>query len=894
MKKFVTILFTVLFFVAATIVAIPFLFKDKIVDLIKQQANQNLNAVVNFDNNIGLNIIRSFPNLSLTIHNLSVTGINDFKNDTLIALKEFNATLDLMSVINGDQISIINISLVEPKLLAIVLKDGKANWDIAKTTDTTTTQPDTAKTAFKVKLKKLNIKDAAITYNDLQAGVFTQINKLTYNLTGDFTQDNFTMQNLLNIAGITVSMGGINYLTDADMSLNADIDADMPNMKFVFKENTFILNTLKLAFNGRIAMPKEDIDLDLTFAVKENSFKDFLSLVPAVYKSDLNALQAKGNLGFEGYVKGIYNQKNMPAFGLNLHIADGWFKYTDMPAPLEAVNIALNINKPDGDIDRTHINLSRCDFNLQKNPFSMLLQVSTPISNPFIDFAAKGKIDFNHIKSLIPLENGTELAGIINTDITAKGYISDLEKKQFNKFNASGRINIQKLFYNSKDLPKPFSMPVASMDINPDVFNLHLLQVNIGQSDFDLNGKVSNFLPYLFNKGELEATLNLVSNQINANEFLTDNGSAPAEAVEDTSTLTVFEVPENLNIIFNSRINKLVYTNMLINDFTGTVTLRNKQISFNNVSLQTLGSSIKMNGFYNTENVAEPKVNFNFNIANLDIQQAFKTFNTIQKIAPAAEKIAGIFNMNFNMQTLLTQNMQPNLTTMFATGLLNIPKAEINNLTTFSRIADALNKPEFKQGTISNALINFKVEDGRITTQPFDILLAGKKVNLSGSSGLDQTIDYIGKTNLKRSELGAANTAINSALAQLNEKLGSNINMSQDIPIGLTITGTFTNPKIGTNIGNIVKDEAKKIGNQLADEAAKRKAELEAKARAEADRLKNEAEEKARQAKAEAEAKARAEADRLKREAEEKANAEKERLKKQAEEEAKKRLRKVF
>ena len=85
---------------------LPFAFKDKILQIAKEQANNNINAKVNFSDDIGLSIIKSFPNFTLEIKDLSVIGINEFEGDTLFASKEISATLDIMSVINGDKIKI--------------------------------------------------------------------------------------------------------------------------------------------------------------------------------------------------------------------------------------------------------------------------------------------------------------------------------------------------------------------------------------------------------------------------------------------------------------------------------------------------------------------------------------------------------------------------------------------------------------------------------------------------------------------------------------------------------------------------------------------------------------------------------------------------------------------
>lgn len=889
--------------IIALLVATPFLFKSKIVELIKQQANKQVNATINFDNNIGLSLIKTFPDFGLTINNLQVVGINEFSADTLLQLKSFSAALDIISVIKGGSIQINEITLVEPTIHAIVLKDGKANWDIAKpSADSLSTVADTTVSAFNVKLKRFAVTNATISYNDLNGGTFAAVKDLNYTLTGDFSQDEFTIENLLDIAGVTVKMDGISFLNNVAVKANANIDANLTKQSFLFKENTLQLNALLLAFNGGVNLLEDGMLLDLSFDVKENTFKNFLSLIPAIYKADLNKLDAKGNLAFNGFAKGVLNENNYPAFGLKVGINQGWFKHADMPTAMEKVNLDLNIEKPEGNLDLLTVNLKELAFSIKNNPFFMKLMVTKPMTDPNIDFIADGSINFDHLGALVPLPGGTTLTGLLIADVFAKGAVSTITNKKYEQFNTGGKILINNMKYAAADLPKSLHIIKADMAITPKAYALNDLQIKIGNSDMQLNGKVVDFLPYVFNNGVLIASLNLNSSTLDANEWLSnENETTQTAAATDTASLSVIEIPANIDFTFSSNINKLLYTNMVIEDFKGMVTVKNSRLSFNEVALKTLGSSMKMDGYYSTENPKEPIADIHFKINNLDIQKSFETFNTVQKLAPAAQNIAGFFNASFNLTTPLTQNMQPQMTALVANGFIEIPNATISKIKSIDKIADLFNKPEYKQASVNNAKIKFNVVNGRINTEPFDLKFGKQLVSLGGSTGLDQTIDYIGKTVVNKNDLGVANQAINQALAQLNQALGSNIKTSDQINLGITIGGTFSNPIIGTNLADLAKNEAKSLTNQLADEAAKRKAELEAKARAEADKLRNEAEAKAAAAKAEAErikreteAKARAETDRLKKEVEAKAQAEKERLKKQAEEEAKKKIRGLF
>ena len=106
MKKFLKITGLSLLFILFLLIITPFLFKGKIVSLIKEEANKNLNATLNFNDDISISLIRSFPRLSIGIEQLSIVGKDTFSGDTLVYLPSFKASLDLMTVINGDKIDV--------------------------------------------------------------------------------------------------------------------------------------------------------------------------------------------------------------------------------------------------------------------------------------------------------------------------------------------------------------------------------------------------------------------------------------------------------------------------------------------------------------------------------------------------------------------------------------------------------------------------------------------------------------------------------------------------------------------------------------------------------------------------------------------------------------------
>ena len=97
--KWTAIVFGILIII---IVSISFLFKNKIIEFSKAEANKQLNARLNFGE-IDVSFISSFPDFKLSISNLCISGINDFEKDTLAFIGKTELNLDLMSVIKGEK-----------------------------------------------------------------------------------------------------------------------------------------------------------------------------------------------------------------------------------------------------------------------------------------------------------------------------------------------------------------------------------------------------------------------------------------------------------------------------------------------------------------------------------------------------------------------------------------------------------------------------------------------------------------------------------------------------------------------------------------------------------------------------------------------------------------------
>ena len=925
MKKIFKALGILVLVVLVLLIALPFLFKGKIAEMIQQQMDEQLNAKVELAD-IDLSLISTFPDFKLELKGIKVTGKGQYEGIALADIGVIETNLDLMSVMNSDQIKVKSFGIADASfhvIVDIVESDTLANYDIVKTSgaeeeEVVEEEVEEESAPFSMTLNNYYLRNINVIYDDRVGDMYAEIKNFTHEGSGDFTLDNFLLETQTNIEELTFKMEGMRYLKKAKFDIKFDTEIDMVNSKYSFKENHFGINDLMLHFDGYVALPDDETtELDLTFNTEKSTFKSVLSLVPAVYMTDFESIQTSGNFALDGMAKGKMVGDLLPAFNLDLKVDNGKFQYPDLPKSADNINIDLNVKNPGGSDDNTVVNLKKFHVELAENPIDMRMLVKTPVSDADIDGNIKMDLDLASLADVLPAENGEEYKGKILADVNLKGKVSTLEAEDYENFDANGSMVLENIVYNDPTLGYPIQLNKADFQFTPQAITMAELNCLLGKSDINGSGTIENYIPYTFiDDATLKGAMAINSNLMDLDELSGPEEEASEEGAETESSETAegaetseedevvapdssegaIEVPGDIDFVLTSNFKKVLYDNMEMTDMIGKITVKDQKVSMDNLDMNMLGGSLNMNGYYETTDLTKPTIDFTMAIKRFDVPQTYTTFNSVKEMAPIAENASGAFSTSMKLVCALDGNMEPIYETMTGGGDMQTHMVKISDSETLNKVADALKKDDLRTLVLNDVNITYEFIEGRVHVKPFDMKLGDLNANVSGSNGFDQTLDYLIKTAIPTDALGAGASMAKGLLDQFNQQAGTNASLGEEIKVNLKVTGTNDKPKITPSFGSgsgDVKTQAKdEIKKQAKAEIDRLKKEAEEKARAEAEKLKNEAEAKARaeanKLKKEAEAKAKAEADHIKKEAEAKAKTEAEKAKKKAEEELKK------
>ncbi|MDR1633015.1 MAG: AsmA family protein [Dysgonamonadaceae bacterium] len=787
MKKFLKIAGIILSVILLILIVLPFVFKGKIVETLKSEINKTIDARIDF-NRLGLNFFRSFPNVSVSLDNLYIAGINEFENDSLFYAESLSATVNLKSLFGNSGYEIRKITLDNAKIHLHVLDNGHANWNITKP-DETETADSTASSNFKLLLKSVTVNHSDFRFDNDSTNMNFAFQDLNLNLSGDMTAEKTRIKTNFSLKDMRLVMDNIPYLSNVKVEGNSAIEADLKNMRFTLAENTFQLNEIKGSIEGWVALPDENnTDMDIRLKAPEIQFKDILSLIPAIYSNNFKNVRAAGNVTLDASAKGIMNEEVIPSFNVKLGIDNAYFQYPGMSKSVANIGANIHTFNPGGLADNTVVDISKFHFEMGGNPFDLNLHISCPVSDPDFRLSALGKLNLGDVKEIYPLED-MELSGNLDANLQLATRMSYIEKEQYDKINASGVLNIKQMLIKSKE-GKDIQINSANLAFSPRYVDLSAFSAQIGRNDIAGTGRLENFIPYFLKDETLKGTLSVNSNYLNLNDFMSEE-AAPSS--KDTTAIGVIEIPKNIDFVMNGNFKQVLFDKMDMRDVAGQITVRDGKAGMKNLSMLALSGKLNVSGYYDTgKNPQQPEVSLDLDIKEASFAQTFSTFVTIQKLAPVFENLTGNYSTQLQLKSPLGTDFMPVLSAIDANGLLSSDNVEISNNPVLSGLAAALKNESLKDLKIKDLKLPFSINDGRVTTKPFDVNFGSGVMNLQGSTGLDQSIDYLANVNL-------SGKLTNNYLNNVNVKIG----------------GTFQNPKFSVDM----KSAANEILGNLAGKA---------------------------------------------------------------------------
>ena len=212
-----------------------------------------------------------------------------------------------------------------------------------------------------------------------------------------------------------------------------------------------------------------------------------------------------------------------------------------------------------------------------------------------------------------------ELNGTIDADMQMSGRLSYIEKEEYERMQASGTIGLTGMKLKMKDMPD-VEIKKSLFTFTPKYLQLSETTVNIGKNDITADSRFENYIGYALKGTTLKGNLNIRSNYFNLNDFMAasaDEATASETASTDsvaTAATGIMEVPRNIDFQMDANLKQVLFDKMSFNNMNGKLVVKDGKVDMKNLSMNTMGGNVVMNGYYSTANVKKPEMKAGFKL----------------------------------------------------------------------------------------------------------------------------------------------------------------------------------------------------------------------------------------------------------------------------------------
>jgi hypothetical protein len=806
MKKVLIIIALILVVLLVSLMAIPFLFKDSLLQKTKSTLSNKLEMTVNFDH-FSLSLIRHFPKASLSLENLRLTGKGAFQGDTLLQIGSLRTKFGIFDLFSPNNLTINELILDNAHLNLLVNKANKANWDVVPEAKPSSTGKSST---FGMELSQIEINHASVSYRDLTLPMNVDFKDVNMKVKGKMYGNDTD----LKIDGIAeqfdIEYDSVRYIAKTRLDLNSLLKINFDTWNFAFSDSEVKINGLPVGVQGSFSMPNDSMFFDLSFASKVSLLSDFLKLVPPDYTSYLRDVKAEGKAELSGSFKGLYYNETYPALNLLFNISGGKLRYAGLPEEIKNIDADLAISKPQGDFNLTTININRAHAEIRNNPVDFNLHVSNILENMQFSGKLVGKINFDQMKDAIPLDS-ILVKGLIDINIGMSGNMSAIENKNYGLLKTEGALSLSNFSFANNQLTMPVTIPSGMLDFSPAKINLQQMEMRIGQSDMALSGSLTDYYAYLLTNGTLNGNVNVSSGYLNLNELmLLQKPADKPTADKNKPNPSSFTVPERMNLTLQTNVKKALYDKLTLTNIDGKVVVDKGRLNLNGLNMNVLDGEMRIAGVYENSVNKTPLVNLSLDLISFDIPSAFQSLQLVRKFIPVAAQSKGRFSTSIKLQGMLDQNMNLIMNSLSGTGLFNTFGVQILNSPVFNKIKSVLSEEKLSDLKIDDFTANFTIENGDLLLKPFKTRISGQDATFRGRLNTNDLIDMSIGFIINRDALSKN---IENTLAILPGQ--QNI---QKIPVDVTIKGIVKNPEVGIDLTEARKMVAKEVKNASKEE----------------------------------------------------------------------------
>lgn len=706
-----------------------YFYKDRIVSFFVSKANERLIVPVAV-NKIDVSFFQHFPYTSIVLNEVSIHSPEGFQTKELASIPNVYLTLNPFKIIKGNY-EIDKLILEGGQVDLEMNKEGRGNYMIFK-------KREEGEAGFQSSIG-LETKKVTINYLDLRSD--KNIGFLSKNVSGTVDVENRNYKTKIDgeVLIYHISLGELVYFENKEIDLNAFLHIN-DELKFLTIEK------------GKLGIGKGKFDVDgdvyyggatkVNLNVKgvETSAQTLISLLPDKYANSLKGYKSKGEIYFEGTVKGEFTDTSYPNSVVNFGAVDAEFYHPDYKKSLENINLTGFLETGTRrDFSQSYLKLNDMNFELDDHVIKGYLNISN-FRNPFVESALKGKVDLNALIRSFPDSKIKQAFGEMDLDIEFSGYPKI--ESGLDAFKVNGEVDLSHVSFVLRGERLPFNQFDGSFIFRENDLAISDFSGLVGKSDFLLNGFFKN-ISSLFRKEDknIKIEADLRSSYLDFDELLLSN-FASQDTIKKGDYRYSFHISPKIDLNFNCQVDHLRFKRFYGGDISGNLRVTDQIARLNRVTLNTMGGNLTFDGTVNNRLGGVVEIGCMANLKSIYVDSVFYVFHNFDQTWLVDKNLKGQINSTVNTYILLDEHLKFYSDDFTADISASIMNGELLDFEPMQRLSKYVEEESLAHMRFSEVRNDIRIKNKTIYIPKMLVSSSVSNIMVSGTHTFDQRIDY--------------------------------------------------------------------------------------------------------------------------------------------------------
>ncbi|MPM07963.1 hypothetical protein SDC9_54274 [bioreactor metagenome] len=711
------------------------IFQNRIEQNVISQINKEINSEIKVKD-IDVTLFHHFPMVSVVFNEVSASDATPQKTGKLFSARWVSLEFNLIDVITGNY-TIRQIGMDRGSVWLRVFKDGTDNFHILKpTTDTTASSESTA-----FHLERIYLSDVSGGYFDDRYDQQYSFFFHQARASGSFYEDDYNVKLSAALRVDTIHVSGMDFMPGTDGLFNGVINVNTSTENVSFSDAEIQIADVLLLAAGKVDYNKARETVDITVKSDKTDLNEFMSLMPQEVQKFSDGLEHRGTISIESHIKGKYSDGKMPAVDISLQMQDGYIERPENKIALSNIRFIGKFTTPDfAAQEKYFLSLKNFSAKLDGKTISGSLQIKN-LKNPEIKLSAKGELPLGKIQEWGQWESVKEMAGNVKFDVQYEGTINDfsnLQAKDFIDSKSQGTLLVEDAKLQTEGMSKMASVKKLDAEFSNRDLEINEMDVAYGTSDFSGKAILKDILPFLFiENSELKLSADLHSKNIDITELFPEE-----ENTQNTKETEIkFVLPKNIRAVIDYSADRLSYNKFGASDVRATVHVGENRVLAEDVSLKTLGGTIKGNGTCELKN-KDVKVSVDADLKNLDVREAFIVFNNFGQEDLTYDNLRGRTDVSLQMKAVFSETLEVDPATIVATANIEIENGQLVGYAPINDLDKIIKGRDFSDIQFEKMVSTITISDKTIKIPKTEIRSNVMNLKVTGTHSFDNNIEY--------------------------------------------------------------------------------------------------------------------------------------------------------